>query len=164
MVDLNRGGRPPRPPAERFWPKVDVRGPDEHWLWTAGTAGGYGYFRVDNTTRVSAIAFAAQTRLGYPCPPGKETQHTHGCPALCCNPAHLAYGRPGYAPGSAGGEGTPLAKLTDQQVAEIRRRYDAGELQTPLAHEFGVGQPNISHIVRGRTWRRPRPTAVVIGE
>ena len=28
---------------DRFWPKVDVRGPDECWPWRAGTNGvGYG--------------------------------------------------------------------------------------------------------------------------
>lgn len=45
------------------------------------------------------------------------------------------------------------AKLTWEAVAEIRRRYAAGEMQRPLGAEFGVSQAVISKIVRGETWR-----------
>ncbi len=45
------------------------------------------------------------------------------------------------------------AKLTWDDVAEIRRRAAAGEQQRPLAAEFGVSQPVVSKIVRRETWR-----------
>lgn len=44
------------------------------------------------------------------------------------------------------------AKLTENQVIEIRRRYLAGSLQIPLAREFGVSQRMVSLIVRRERW------------
>lgn len=42
-----------------------------------------------------------------------------------------------------------IAKLTDEQVREIRLRYLHGELQKDLAKEFGMKQPSLSELVRG---------------
>lgn len=44
------------------------------------------------------------------------------------------------------------AKLTDEQVREIRERYSRGEVQTALARAFGVNQTTISLIVRRNGW------------
>ena len=52
------------------------------------------------------------------------------------------------------GEAHTQAKLNWESVAEIRRRYAAGEMQTPLGADFGVSQQVISSIVRGKTWKR----------
>lgn len=81
----------------------------------------------------------------------------------CINPAHLEAGTQaanvadmhtrGRAPDFKG-EHNPHAKLTDAQVAEIRRRYvprcpiNGG---SALAREFGTHQTNVSLIVRGET-------------
>jgi len=52
------------------------------------------------------------------------------------------------------GERNPKAKLTWDQVREIRLRYAAGGIrQIDLAREFGVSQPTIGSIVQGDTWR-----------
>jgi DNA-binding MarR family transcriptional regulator len=48
------------------------------------------------------------------------------------------------------GEKTPTAKLTEEQVLEIRRRI--GQTQRALGEEFGVDQSTISDILKGRTW------------
>jgi hypothetical protein len=53
------------------------------------------------------------------------------------------------------GEKHSQAKLTWGSVAEIRRRYAAGEMQRPLGAEFGVSQAVVSSIVRGKTWKLP---------
>lgn len=45
------------------------------------------------------------------------------------------------------------AKLTNEQAAEIRQRYEAGEFQVPLAKEYGVSQRVISLIVRGESYK-----------
>ena len=45
-----------------------------------------------------------------------------------------------------------LAKLTDADVLEIRRRYAEGALQRELAAAYGIRQTNVSQIVRRQTW------------
>lgn len=47
------------------------------------------------------------------------------------------------------GEKHPSAKLSDAQVAEIKRRLDSGENQTHLSREYGVSVALISKIRRG---------------
>lgn len=74
----------------------------------------------------------------------------------CVNPEHLFLGTAkdnsddmvskGRS-NPARGEHSPRCKLTDQQVAEIRSRRAAGELQRVLADEFAVSAKQISIIV-----------------
>jgi len=73
---------------ERFWAKVDVRGPDECWLWTAYLSfNGYGQFWFNGTNTTAH-------RVGYqlvhgPLEPHMEVDHRVSCPKHCVNPAHL---------------------------------------------------------------------------
>ena len=65
---------------------------------------------------------------------------------------------PGYEPKrclnkKAFGEGSGRAKLTDDAVREIRRRFALGEGQQRLALEFGVRFQAIRDIIRGRRWK-----------
>lgn len=50
------------------------------------------------------------------------------------------------------GERCPAAKLTEQEVAEIRRLVNQGIPQKQLAARFGVSRPTVSEIVSGKTW------------
>lgn len=52
------------------------------------------------------------------------------------------------------GEASPKAKLTTAQVIEIRRRLEAGEPGTSIAHDFPVDRSAISKIKRGVSWAR----------
>lgn len=77
--------------AERFWTKVDRRGDDECWLWTASTnQKGYGQFEIGTTQaskKIGAHKWAYETLIG-PVPIGLELDHT--CRVRrCCNPRHL---------------------------------------------------------------------------
>lgn len=45
-----------------------------------------------------------------------------------------------------------MARLTENDVSEIRRRYADGETQKRLADAFGVNQTHISRIVRRESW------------
>ena len=49
------------------------------------------------------------------------------------------------------GDGNPAAKLTDEQVAEMRTRRLAGERVCDLAAAFGVHRVHASNICRGAT-------------
>ena len=50
----------------------------------------------------------------------------------------------------ASGERNGKAQLTEEQVAEIRRRVSAGETQAAVAAEFGVTQGYVSQLVNGK--------------
>ena len=53
----------------------------------------------------------------------------------------------------AKGERHGSAKLTEETVIEIRRRYgDGGISKSALAHELGVTRANIYFIIRRKTW------------
>jgi hypothetical protein len=76
---------------DRFWAKVDRRGPNDCWLWTAATvAGGYGCFKAKRRT-ITAHRYSL-LRAGY----GPTTERNvirHACDnVLCVNPAHLCFG------------------------------------------------------------------------
>lgn len=53
------------------------------------------------------------------------------------------------------GQRNPAAKLSDKQVAEIKRRRLAGELPHALAKEFGVSRSYVWGVVKG-IWRNRR--------
>jgi len=99
-----------------------------------------------------------------PPPPGMQTRHLCGLGHLgCFSPGCLTWGTPkeqGEDQRRHGrirkGETSPRAVLTDEQVAEIRRRYEGSQLnrhtgpsQQALANEYGVSQALISQILRG---------------
>jgi hypothetical protein len=68
---------------------------------------------------------------------------------------HWTHRRPGDSPiiGTKG-ESNPGAKLTEESVREIRRRYAAGDIsQTALAKKHGVSQTVIFHLLARNTWR-----------
>lgn len=73
--------------AERFWNKVDKRGDDECWLWTASDNGlGYGCF-WNGERQTYAHRFAYELLVG-PIPKGLHLDHLCRTPS-CVNPAHL---------------------------------------------------------------------------
>lgn len=51
------------------------------------------------------------------------------------------------------GESHPNARFTDEQVAEMRRRYSAGESQASLGRAFGTSGEVVGPVVTGKTWR-----------
>lgn len=75
---------------ERFWSKVDRRGPDTCWPWLASIAyNGYGRFGIHSQggTMTTAHRVAYELAVG-PIPAGLVVDHLCGNRA-CCNPSHL---------------------------------------------------------------------------
>jgi hypothetical protein len=148
--------------AERFWCKVDKRGPDECWPWLASrNEDGYGTFGVDGKT-VKASRFAWELANGRPMPDGMEGCHSCDFPP-CCNPDHVYPGTHAenmqdmVAKGRWRGPSLEViraarGKLTVEQVAQVRERLAAGEPQESIANAFGVTQGAISYINSRTTW------------
>jgi hypothetical protein len=79
-----------RTPEQRFWAKVDRRGDDECWLWTAAVnrGTGYGQFARRHGEGCDAHRFSYELTHGQ-IPAGHDVHHT--CHMRhCVNPAHLA--------------------------------------------------------------------------
>jgi hypothetical protein len=137
------------------------------WPWTGGRfRNGYGRFHIGDS------AFGAH-RVSYEIwngPIGDGLCVCHSCDnRACVNPAHLwpgtkadnnrdmvEKGRSRQSDSSKTrhlGESHGRAKLTNEQVREIRRRYEVGGVTLKaLAAEFGVGISAVGRIVRRESW------------
>lgn len=144
---------------QRFWKKVDQSGgPDACWLWTGTITQGYGKFGYQ---RIIAGAHRVMWIITHgTIPEGLEVCHRCDNPS-CVNPAHLFLGTHAdnmhdrdrkKRNNCVQGENHGVAKLTNEQVREIRRRYaEGGITQKELAREYGM--TNISYIIRRKFWR-----------
>lgn len=140
---------------DRFWPRVDKTG--DCWLWTGPVKrDGGGKFTVGRKSLRPAVA-SYQLCLG-PVPRRRIVLASCGN-RLCVNPDHLVLAEAKERTAlmvqrrrHQFGEKQYSAKLSDQDVLEIVRRYRAGEKGVDLAREFGVMKTCISSIVNGRNW------------
>jgi hypothetical protein len=159
--------------AESFWQRVHKSGPDACWEWGgAKTSSGYGNlaWHGQHVQAHRVAYFLTHGGIGLTTGfrhVGKAKTYRrfvlHKCDnRVCCNPAHLFLGSMRANQLDAYQKGRKRqpqsahanAKLTHEQVREIRQRYDAGlDLQVPLAKEFGVSQRVISLVVRRETYK-----------
>lgn len=147
---------------ERFWAKVDKS--EDCWLWLGARWGGgnaYGCFAVAHHEDVSAHRWAYEQQVG-PIPEGMKVLHHCDTP-LCVRGAHLFLGDDAVNMADktqkgrqARGERFKSAKLTEEQVRDIRARftpYDEKNGGSAMAREFGVSQAVISSVALGKTWK-----------
>lgn len=148
--------------AAKFWEKVDQRGAGDCWTWTGCIApNGYGRYR-----NAGAHRFSWMVTHRSEIPEGMSVLHR--CDnRSCVNPHHLfigsqkdnvadciAKGRfPSNLTARGKGEKCPRAKLTNEQVLDIRSRFTGshGELRM-FAKEFGVTIQNIWRLLNRKTW------------
>lgn len=146
---------------ERFWSKVDRRGPDDCWEWT-GFCERYGRFKVDGKN-MEAHRFALMVTNGEPTLDNIYALHRCDNPP-CCNPAHLYWGSNGdnqrdaysrnrrVAPGVRGSR-NGKSKLTEYEVVEIKELIKTGFKAGFIAKKFGRAYTTISEIRRGANWK-----------
>ena len=119
---------------KRFWARVDIKTPNECWLWIGSNCRGYGTFSINNIShRANRIAF----EFYYKTTPG-NLHVLHSCDnPSCCNPRHLFLGtqldnmRDMDAKGRRvhvhlTGELNPAHKLSHEDAKAIRTIYKAG--------------------------------------
>lgn len=153
------GRRMSRPLAERLWEKVDRSGgSDACWIWIgAVTTNGYG--QINTGGRKSVAHRAAWELVNGPVPLGKEL--CHRCDnRKCVNLAHLFVGtrsdnvRDCVSKGrhvTLRGEASLRAKLSDEQVREIRALWDAGGFKkTEIGRRFGISSMYVFRLVTGQ--------------
>jgi hypothetical protein len=163
-------GPKPKPTEERFWPRVVVGEPDECWEWQgARDWRGYGRTWHQPIRRSTAAHRVAYELVNGLIPAGLCVLHSCDNPP-CCNPAHLRVGtvqdnsddmvergrqkKPGYSSKLRGElHHRAMAKLTVDQVREIRRIYSEGGISMrALSFQFDVTPPTVRNIVLRISW------------
>ena len=159
---------PVRSLADRFWEKVDKRGPNECWEWQgARRVSGYGAIYPGESGRSgpSLKAHRVSLQLAGVDIDGLVVRHRCDNPP-CVNPAHLEIGEQVENVADMVGRGRhshgtsrPRARLTEAEVTEIRRRVANGEYHRVIAADYRISRSRVTMIANGKAWRHVTPPA-----
>lgn len=155
---------------EEFWIRVRLGMPDECWEWTDHRVAKYGqYWCRDSQKKVRAHRFSVELSTGTRIKPGLVVRHSCDNP-ICVNPRHLIVGtqaenmrdmaergRRKGIPNPYPGERSPNAKLTMEQVREIRSKHLAGSTRKELEDEYGLTRTLVANVVTHATYREKEP-------
>lgn len=161
---MNHGG-PYRPRrtlnAEWFWCKV-IR-TNNCWEWMASTDGHFGYGQCKFRGTVQRAHRIAYTITYGEIPEGFCVLH-HCDNPRCVNPAHLFLGsiaennqdmfcKGRASGGSLKGMTNPRAKLSEENVHQIRSLLRGRLTYRAIGNMYGVERQAIKQIARGKYWK-----------
>lgn len=128
------------------------------WEWERRNPANYGLVWYDGKDNLAHRAM--YKRFFGPIPEGMFVCHSCDNPP-CVNPEHLWLGTPldnvldkehkGRG-NQAKGESNGYAKLTEENVIEIRRLREDGLILRVIAEQFGITEAAVSSIARRKTW------------
>lgn len=141
-----------RATGERFFEKVDRRGPGECWTWTGSKDQfGRGYFWYQGkVTRAPRVSWALHH--GVPFPVDRDACHTCDNPS-CVNPFHIWPGTESENLSDAERKGRVPHVLNPDIVRRMRERYAAGEKVNDIAKSLGVARVTARQAILRTTWR-----------
>jgi hypothetical protein len=153
--------------AERFWAKVNKKGENGCWEWTAAlSTKGYGRIAFGGNhknTQTHRLSYILHHPLSIDLWEHREICVCHRCDnRKCVNPEHLFLGshadnmkdrnKKGRCYDNRG-EKNNLAKVNEEKVREIRVRFaNGGITKSQLAQEYGVHKSTIGYIINRKTW------------
>lgn len=143
---------------DRFWNFVDRSG--DCWIWTGfRNKKGYGHFNFARGGAMTAHRFAYLDTFGEF---DRSLQVCHKCDnPPCVNPNHLFLGTNSDNQIDSSkkgrhcrprGEKSTTAKLTWEDVEEIRHHWKYQKSQKAIGKQFGVSQSSIWRILHNLTW------------
>lgn len=143
-----------------FWARVSRT--DGCWTWTGGRSGPYGQLQYQRQ-RLLAHRFSWALFTKQDCPEAQVVRHRCDNPP-CVRPDHLELGsvaqnvRDTYArrrrvTGNPNvGTARPNSILSDDMVADLRRRARSGQSITSIAAGAGLGYSTAYRAIRGKGW------------
>lgn len=152
---------------ERYWEKVDKRGPDDCWLWKNSTDGTKGYGRVYvgylNGKKRNLQSHRVAWFLRHGVFPDLWVLHRCDNPP-CQNPEHLFLGTnqdnvdDKMRKGRGGYTGTPgekhyKARLTEEDVLHIRALQFAEIRIADIAQRYDIHYGHVRSILTEHSWK-----------
>jgi len=149
------------------------------WIWTGATSSGYGTIRDENQKNDGAHRISWRLHNNQEIPTGMVIMHK--CDnKLCINPDHLELGtvknniqdminknrrNPKNHIEKLKNESGSLnrnAKLTNEQVIEIRKLYNSGKRQFEIANDFGISKALVWTIIHNKSWKGFDPSVTQV--
>ena len=153
---------------QRFWSRVAAPNENGCRLWVGGQINSQGYGRLMVRRKMTFAHRFAYLLTNGPIPEGMVIMHKCDI-RLCVEPSHLAAGtqKDNMMDASAKrrcgaqvhpetlerGENRYCARLTEEDVREIRKRFLEGAGVRQLAKAYGVNNGTISNITRRKRWK-----------
>lgn len=139
------------PLVERFWAKVDKRGPDECWPWLGTIIARTGYGNIWTVDRGPINAHRISYEIAYgPVPEGLQVLHS--CDNTgCVNAAHLRAGTSGENADDKVLRGRSWRKVQPEAIPRILALRQSGLSYRTIGEMFGVNLTCIHKIVNGQS-------------